>query len=370
MSAPPAPPETKLDEIVWRSPPYLAAIGGYITPNNVLHYFRESPFFDRLCNNNSLWTQAQFNPSLASLLHSREALEARLRTMTGIEYTVAAQAPESGLYVIRRQFRRGRRFPKFDLGERPDGLVGDGKMEDVRVEEVFFVIGENVYMAPKIGLALAGRSLSITNHLRNALRKVTALSDFTPSIGYHYISPTTITTSSSTSTSATQPPPSSSSTLPSQAQTPLPNTTTTTGTTSNITTSTSTSSSRPLPFHHELAELRTMPTSLQMSLKFHNEYMDSPPPATAPVPTSSSLSSQPAQVGGAGGVASSSQPTLAPGGANPSASSSASTAGTQGTQQVAVGAGGGSYSSGLGRGGGGVAAAAAAAAGGGAGGTG
>lgn len=83
--------------------------------------------------------------------------------MTGTEFMVAAQAPESGLYIIRKQFRRGRRLPKYDLGERPDGVMPDGKMEDVRVEEVYFVIGENVYMAPKIGLALAGRTVCGTS---------------------------------------------------------------------------------------------------------------------------------------------------------------------------------------------------------------
>ena len=153
------PPTTEpLDEIVWRSPSlYHNFFSGTLTPNTALLYFRESPFFDRLSNNSSLWTQAQFNPSLASLLHSRDALEARLRTMTGLEFVVALANPESGFYAIRKQFRRGRRLPKFDLGERPDGQ--DGKIEDVRVEAVFFIVGENVYPSPRVAAVLASRQV-------------------------------------------------------------------------------------------------------------------------------------------------------------------------------------------------------------------
>ena len=147
-----------LDEIVWRSPAlYHQFFGGALTPMTALLYFRESPFFDRLSNNGSLWTQAQYNPSLAILLNSREALESRLKTMTGLEFVIAMDSPDSQFYAIRKQFRKGRRLPKYDVGERPDGP--DGKIQDVRIEGVFFVVSENIYPSPRVGLVLASRQV-------------------------------------------------------------------------------------------------------------------------------------------------------------------------------------------------------------------
>ncbi|KAF8470207.1 MED6 mediator sub complex component-domain-containing protein [Kalaharituber pfeilii] len=280
-----------LDEIVWRSPAlFHQFFGGALTPNTALLYFRESPFFDRLSNNSSLWTQAQFNPSLASLLHSREALEARLKTMTGLEFVVAMQAPEAAFYAIRKQFRKGRRLPKYDLGERPDGP--DGKIEDVRVEGVYYIVAANIYPAPRVGAVLASRQLAIITHLRNALRKASALSNFTPSIGHHYISPTISTTTSTSSQSIL--PASSAPTQPSsQIQTPSQQSI---QPSSSQLSTTTTAITRSLPPHHELAELRTMHQSLQLSLKHGNEFMDSSPPV--PPGKSSQTSTAAAVVGG------------------------------------------------------------------------
>ena len=96
-----------LDEIQWRHPPFAAQMQG-IHSNSVLMYFAESPFFDRTSNNALLLSQAMVNPSLFPVIQTREAFEARLRTMSGLEFIVAQEPAEmapgtgTGVWVFLR----------------------------------------------------------------------------------------------------------------------------------------------------------------------------------------------------------------------------------------------------------------------------
>lgn len=90
--------------------------------------------------------------------------------MTGLEFVIAMDSPDSQFYAIRKQFRKGRRLPKYDVGERPDGP--DGKIQDIRIEGVFFVVSENIYPSPRVGLVLASRQVGgryITHNCRRDL---------------------------------------------------------------------------------------------------------------------------------------------------------------------------------------------------------
>ena len=114
----------------------------------VLPYFAESPFFDATSNNATLTTQALYNPNMYYIIQTREAFEGRLRTMQGLEFMVIHDPSEndtkpnhSGVWVIREQNRRKRQ----------------GAQDEVTGISSYYVVGDNVYMAPSVGNILSSR---------------------------------------------------------------------------------------------------------------------------------------------------------------------------------------------------------------------
>lgn len=166
----------------------------------VLPYFAESPFFDATSNNATLTTQALFNQNMYYIIQTREAFEGRLRTMQGLEFMVTHDPSEndtkhdhSGVWVIRKQNRRKRQ----------------GAQDEVTGISSYYVVGDNVYMAPSVGNILGSRLvcasiLLLARHARHAdlnlqLSTVTSLTKllstasslpiFTPSLGHTYLPP-------------------------------------------------------------------------------------------------------------------------------------------------------------------------------------
>ena len=159
--------EPPLDEIQWRSPK-AQEMGGIHTNTGksyrvpsfpgsprslkflyaVLPYFAESPFFDATSNNATLTTQALYNPNMYYIIQTREAFEGRLRTMQGLEFMVVHDPSENdtkrdhnGVWVVRKQNRRKRQ----------------GAQDEVTGISSYYVVGENVYMAPSVGNILGSR---------------------------------------------------------------------------------------------------------------------------------------------------------------------------------------------------------------------
>jgi len=144
-----SPKDPPLDEIQWRSPQIVASMGG-LHDNTVLHYFAESPFFEPTSNNAVLTSQAWNNPQMAQFIATREAMEDRLRTMSGLEFMVA-EAPAdpnpgmgTGVWVIRKQTRR----------KQP------GRDDDITIHATYFVVGEHIYQAPTLGDVLTSKLVS------------------------------------------------------------------------------------------------------------------------------------------------------------------------------------------------------------------
>lgn len=117
----------------------------------VLFYFAQSPFFDQTSNNAVLFNQAQYNQNMFPIIATREAFEGRLKTMSGLEYIVAQEPAEmapgtgTGVWVIRKQMRRKRA----------------GQEDEVTVHSTYFVMGENIYMAPAVGDVIGSRLVSV-----------------------------------------------------------------------------------------------------------------------------------------------------------------------------------------------------------------
>ena len=96
-------------------------------------------------------------------MQTREAFENRLRTMQGVEFMVAYEpkppaeqavsgAPPpaggdySGIWVIRKQNRRKQQ----------------GYEDEVTVLSTYFLVGENVYMAPSVANVIGSRLVKST----------------------------------------------------------------------------------------------------------------------------------------------------------------------------------------------------------------
>ncbi|KAL9024472.1 MAG: hypothetical protein Q9196_006492 [Gyalolechia fulgens] len=171
--------DSQLDEIQWKAPLIAQSMGG-IQTNTVLPYFSGSPYFDATSNNATIMTQATHNPALFYLIQTREAFEARLRTMQGLEFMVAHDPSEngtkvehSGIWVIRRQIRRKRA----------------GTEDEITPISSFYVVGENIYMASSLGSVLGARLLATVTSLNKVIATASALPSFTPALGHTYLPP-------------------------------------------------------------------------------------------------------------------------------------------------------------------------------------
>ncbi|KAL8696466.1 MAG: hypothetical protein Q9201_007643 [Fulgogasparrea decipioides] len=242
--------EPSLDEIQWKAPPIAQSMGG-IQTNTVLPYFYHSPFFDATSNNATITTQATHNPALFYLIQTREAFEGRLRTMQGLEFMVAHDPSEngtktenSGVWIIRKQNRRKRA----------------GAEDEITPISSYYVVGENVYMAPSLGRVLAARLLSTVSSLNKVMATASELSTFTPALGHTYLSP------------ASKPLVSNLNNQPSQTSkesTPMPEI-------QDAASTRAQSDSRTF-MDHDFQSPQMLQESLNLSLQYDHEYMDETP---------------------------------------------------------------------------------------------
>ncbi|PGH03065.1 hypothetical protein AJ80_08760 [Polytolypa hystricis UAMH7299] len=263
--------DVPLGEITWRSPQHVQMMGGFLHSNNILFYFAESPFFDPTSNNASLAIQASYNENFRAFVETREAFEARLKTMQGLEFMVAhdplqeaaaaaaaqkkgqpqtAPSEPSNIWVIRRQMRRKR----------------TGTAEDeVQILATYFVLGDSIFMAPSVFGVLGSRMLSTVTSLTNVLSAASPLPIFSPSHGHTYMPPVP--------KSLEGPQPGAASAQQSTANTPAPEALS--GTSSSLTkptglTTSSFGSSNP-------ENDRTLFDALNLLSHYGDEYMDETP---------------------------------------------------------------------------------------------
>ncbi|KAK3902829.1 MED6 mediator sub complex component-domain-containing protein [Staphylotrichum tortipilum] len=166
-----------LDEIQWRAPPDFE-MG--VHSNSVLFYFAQSPFYDRTSNNEVLFQQGLNNPNVTPFLATRELFEGRLKTMSGLEFVVAQEPAETGpgagtgVWVINKQTRRKRQ------GE-----------DEIIVHSSYFVVGENIYMAPTLADLISSRIATASSSVSKLLPAATRVQTWSPSLGRLYKTPQT-----------------------------------------------------------------------------------------------------------------------------------------------------------------------------------
>ncbi|KAL8837932.1 MAG: hypothetical protein Q9176_005408 [Flavoplaca citrina] len=242
--------EPQLDEIQWKAPPIAQSMGG-IQTNTVLPYFYSSPFFDATSNNATITTQATHNPAQFYLIQTREAFEARLRTMQGLEFIVAHDPSENGtkpdnngVWVIRKQNRRKR----------------DGMEDEISAISSYYVVGENIYMAPLLSNILGARLLSTASSLNKVISTAAGLPTFTPALGHTYLpqAPKSLASAINTQMSHT-----------SKESTPMLGT-------QDSSSGKTTSASKPHT-NNDVQSAQLLQASLDLTLRYGHEYMDENP---------------------------------------------------------------------------------------------
>ncbi|KAF9089066.1 Mediator of RNA polymerase II transcription subunit 6 [Mortierella sp. GBA35] len=128
--------DTNLLNVEWRFHEWIMGVGG-LNPENVLDYFAQSPFWDPACNNAVIRMQTQFN-NLGEMTEM-------LKDKTGVEFALIHERYPS-LFIIQKQERRSR-----------DWVI------------------------PMLG------SL---HHVESAFNEARTMTEFHPSTGYHWKSPT------------------------------------------------------------------------------------------------------------------------------------------------------------------------------------
>lgn len=150
---------------------------GGLHSNTILFYFAESPFFERTSNNAVIMSQAMNNMAMYHYIQTREAFEGRLKTMSGLEFIVGEEPAETGpgmgtgVWVIRKQTRRKQQYQEDD---------------EITVHASFFVVGENIYMAPTVADILASRIMTISSSIAKALPAAESARKWRPSVGHVY----------------------------------------------------------------------------------------------------------------------------------------------------------------------------------------
>ncbi|KAK3359756.1 MED6 mediator sub complex component-domain-containing protein [Lasiosphaeria hispida] len=166
-----------LDEIQWRAPPNFEQ---GIHANSVLYYFAQSPFFDKTSNNEVVFQQGLNNPNMAQFLATRELFEGRLRSMSGLEFIVAQEPGESGpgagtgVWVINKQTRRKRQ----------------GEDDEIVVHATYFIVGENIYMAPSLADIISARIATVSQTIAKILPIADGVQTWSPAMGRVYQTPT------------------------------------------------------------------------------------------------------------------------------------------------------------------------------------
>ncbi|KAK0626510.1 MED6 mediator sub complex component-domain-containing protein [Immersiella caudata] len=162
-----------LDEIQWRTAPNFE---GGVHSNSVLYYFAESPFFDKTSNNEVVFQQGLNNPNMTQFLATRELFEGRLKSMSGLEFIVAQEPAETGpgagtgVWVINKQTRRKRQ----------------GEEDEVTVHATYFIVGENIYMAPSLADIISSRIATIANSISKVLPIADEVQTWSPATGRTY----------------------------------------------------------------------------------------------------------------------------------------------------------------------------------------
>ncbi|CAK9439238.1 uncharacterized protein LODBEIA_P34580 [Lodderomyces beijingensis] len=152
-----------LDEIQWKSPEFIQERG--LNTQNVLEYFSLSPFYDRTSNNQVLMMQFQYQQiQIPHNVSFHQYFQSRLAEMTGVEFIIA-YVREPDFWVVRKQ----RRY----------------NPNSTRAIQDYYIVGANVYQAPKIFDVLSSRILASVLALKRSAKTLNEMTSYHISDGGH-----------------------------------------------------------------------------------------------------------------------------------------------------------------------------------------
>lgn len=152
-----------LDEIQWKSPEFIQERG--LNTANVLEYFALSPFYDRTSNNQVLMMQFQYQQiQIPVHISFHQYFQSRLSEMTGIEFVIAF-VKEPDFWIIRKQKRLN-----------PQNAIA---LQD------YYIIGANIYQAPKVYDVLSSRLLATVLSLKLSIDTLNNMTSYHISDGAH-----------------------------------------------------------------------------------------------------------------------------------------------------------------------------------------
>ncbi|KAI5961145.1 MED6 [Candida margitis] len=152
-----------LDEIQWKSPEFIQERG--LNTANVLEYFALSPFYDRTSNNQVLMMQFQYQQiQIPVHVSFHQYFQSRLSEMTGIEFVIAF-VKEPDFWIIRKQKR---------LNQSSAITLQD-----------YYIIGANIYQAPKVYDVLSSRLLATVLSLKSSIDTLNNMTSYHISDGAH-----------------------------------------------------------------------------------------------------------------------------------------------------------------------------------------
>ncbi|KAF3771000.1 MED6-domain-containing protein [Cryphonectria parasitica EP155] len=167
------------DETSWFNPHFIMQHGP-LHNDTILIYFADSPWCERTSNNKTIMNQALYNPAMAAVVTSRAQFEARLRSMSGLEYMVSEAPAETlpdtgtGVWVIRKQTRKKR---------------GANLEDEVTVHASYYVVGANIYPAPSLMDIMSSKLATISHAIGNVFEAANRIQTWTPAQGHSFANP-------------------------------------------------------------------------------------------------------------------------------------------------------------------------------------
>lgn len=191
-----------LDELQWKSPEWIQYFQG-LNSNNVLEYFMESPYYSEcnkteisnnqlikmqslegvdnsnvneedIMNNNGTTPDVDRSEILRNLPYHIELHKTLIKFKQGIEFILLA-VNEPNNWIIRQQ--------------RKETVVNANQQTTViyTVINEYYIIGSNVYMAPRLGDIINSRLLNCSYFLNDSLRKINEITNgFTIKKGFGF----------------------------------------------------------------------------------------------------------------------------------------------------------------------------------------
>ncbi|CAG8525822.1 10043_t:CDS:10 [Ambispora gerdemannii] len=155
--------EEELEHTEFRFPEWIMAQNPpYLTCENVLEYFAQSPFWDPHSANANLKMQSQFNKLLRN-----KSTEELLKKITGLQFMVHPEKSKPpNLFIIQKIDRKNK--------------------DDFAILQTYYCINARIYLAPSFYNVMANRTMTSMKHIHTAFNAIYDTVEFHPATGYSY----------------------------------------------------------------------------------------------------------------------------------------------------------------------------------------